>query len=205
MAAVGDIYQITVTQQVSALETFNNVFYYGAAAGTPSADDLNSAFVDDIWDVVRTIQAPAVLTTSYYCINGNDNTDWELSVANDAGVGGGVPLPLFVAAGFRTPFLGTGKGYGYKRIGGIPTGFVGTAAGGAWNTASQAALEAVQDVLGLTVEGDNAAYDPVIITGGFTLGVAPTVKGSGKGDWQTNAYPSSQVTRKVYSWQRFST
>lgn len=200
MPSIGDLYQLTVIQEAPVSERFVNVFYYAAVSGTPSADDLVSAFVDDLWDVVRSIQAPTIATSSYYAINGMENLDWHLSAANDVGTGGGVMLPAFVAAGFRSPFLGSGKGYSYKRVGGVPTGFVGTSTDGSWNSASLGALQAVQDALGVTVVGDNAAYDPVVLLGGFALGTTPTLKAGTKGQWTTNRFPSSQVTRKPARW-----
>jgi len=200
--AVGDIYQTLVKYRMPGGEESVNAYYWKVDSGTSTADDLNSAFADDIWDLARGLQNTGTITYSYDTVNGMDNDDYEYSSASDAGTSGGGDLACtFAAVSVRSPYLGVGKGYSYKRVGGIALGFFGTS-DGSWNPTGLTQLEALQDAHGLLLEGDNASYIPIIITGGFKLGVNPTELADIRGSWTTNVFPSSQVTRKQSSWQR---
>lgn len=203
--AVDDIYQIRVKQVMAGGEEMLNVFYYQVISGNSSADDLNSVFADDLWDLVRAMQTPSTVTTQYQCINGRDNSDYEEQNASDAGLSANTFVAArFAALGFRSPRTQPGIRYSYKRFGGVPVQAFGTT-DGSWDNTIYTTIIPIQNILGATLEGDDAAYDPVQITGGFELGVNPTKKTTLKGQWQFNIYPSSQVSRKISDWQVLTT
>lgn len=209
--AQGDIYQIQVFQTFSALQDdVLNVFYYRAeAAASSNANDVLSVFSeqegDSPWEAARTIQRTNMVTTLYRVINGNDNQDYVEAGASDAGTKTSLvgACPIFVAVGFRGPRPGPGVRYSYKRIGGIPSDYLASNSG-SWAGDAGDDFQVPQDAFGLELEGDFNLYAPVQITGGFSLGVAPTFSYSLVGNWTTNVYPSHQVSRANYDWQRLS-
>jgi hypothetical protein len=199
--AVADIYQIKVFQDMPGQDLILNVFYYAVQAGEDDPDDLLSVFAEEVWDVVRAIQVPSCVTYKYEVINGSNNTVWKEQGVADAGTNiATAPVTPFIAAGFRSSRVFLGSRYSYKRFAGAPSASIDTS-DGSWNATMLGKAYDVSVGLGAVLEGDEAFYYPIQITGGFQLGVAPTPKQNVLGQWTFNRFPTHQDTRQPYEWQ----
>lgn len=195
--AIGDVYQIKMTQTQSA-QVINNVFYYIASAGFTSAQDLLDAFVADIFTPMIGMYSAACVTKQIQVVNGMANGDQVVEDMSVAGSRAGVSLATFLACGMRKRNAGIGSRYSYKRfLYGVVADLTGQ---GLWGAPFLADVAPIADALGAVLEGVEGAYNPVQITGGFQLGVEPTVSQFLSGSWQVNGKVTHQDTRQEFFW-----
>lgn len=181
-------------------EPMLNVFYYREVTGASgNAVDCIDAFEDDVVPKIQAIWHADTNTTKFTCINGMDNDDASVQFINTIGINPiTFTLPPNLAAGLRNPPLLPGQQYSYKRFGGVVNDLstIGT-----WGSTFDALLATLGTQLGAdinTVLGN--FYRPVLLTGGFRLGVTPVESRPVTGNWQYNDWPTHQDTRQIYNW-----
>lgn len=196
--AVNDVYQLRVEGLYQGQDCVNVFYYQQLAGGVGGAADLLNEFVDNVWNLVQIIQVASYQTFRFQVINGNNNADQVEQVVDIDGLDTiGLRLPAFIAAGFRGQRVGIGLQYAYKRIAGIGA-YIDV--NGQWSPAIRAQLADVAVGLGALLEGALGSYSPVILTGGFSLGIAPVVSYSLQQPWVYDLYPTAQRTRQSYLW-----
>lgn len=198
MGSVNDIYQIKLRTSLSGQILLND-FYYRAISGADiDATDLAGAFYTDfVIGVLLPNLSSAATVTQIQVVNGMDNSDQAVLDISEVGANGAARLPSHFASSFRRRTIGVGARYSYKRFGGMVAAL---AQNGTWTALYQAYLQAIATFLGTNIEADGGAYEPCQITGGFILTVTPTFKQVLTGDWQYGAEPTTQNTRKSYTW-----
>lgn len=195
----GDIYQTRIYQNYGGQDLLN-VFYHVVSPAAPesTAIDLSVNFRNDVWNLARALQVPSCTTIRAVTVNGMNNADYYDTTLDQDGLHvSSSGLAPNIAAGFRSQSAGPGTRYAYKRVGGVVNSLN---ADGTWTNAYQTIMAALGVALGSLLETDDALYVPCTVTGGFALGVAPTLGRGAAAPWSFNAYPSHQDTRQTLIW-----
>lgn len=200
--AIWDTYQVKITTRHPDGQDMLNVHYYQQqSAGDGDASDLYQEFMDSVATAQRGLMTDNANVVNVQVINGNNNTDFQFANLLLPGTTiVSTPAASFVALGFRSPAPPPGQRYSYKRIGALPATWLDTS-DGRWDTNIDTPAAAYATAVADTLEGTEAAYSPVQVTGGFSLGVAPTPVRNLNGFWQFNRFPTHQTTRQVLLWE----
>lgn len=197
--ALGDVYQLKVQGSVQ-FEECEMVHYYRQTTALGSAEDLATAYRDLKSAQLRAVMNPGAFINSYFCINGMNNADFFLLSDSQPGtLNPSAELPSFAAFAFRSPYMGPGTRYTYKRLWGVSAGIFNPTGGGI-GPGLMALLQQICDSFGAITAGQVGTYEPVQITGGFRLGVAPTVSQVLIGQWLCYYTFTTQKSRQQYSW-----
>lgn len=199
--AVGDIYQSVVTVDHPSGEETQAAFYYRVIVqgGEITAENVSDEIVTNILPGWQAICANSYQFNQVRTINGMDNNDFNVTNPSLVGTSSALVSAPQLAMAFRSPGPPPGGRYGYKRL----TAAIGTSVGtsdGSMPANIRSTAIAIQNALGTLLELSGGTIEPALITGGFRLGVAPTFGRSLQGQWQLNAFPSTQNTRKRYNW-----
>lgn len=194
---IGDVIQVKVSGTYLG-EAWNNVFYYlqaggGAAAAGACLNLFEAQVMDNVVDMMLDTSDVTYLTA----VNGMNNADQYERLPNagysvgelDAAVLG--EAPSNVAVGFRSNRNGIGTRYSYKRFAGVPLSWLSA---NGWDASSDTLRAAMAVALGGTLTGSGYTFQPVQVTGGFTLGTAPTYTFV-LDAWSPMTRPSTQNTR----------
>lgn len=201
--AAGNIYQVRTIMTLPDSKP-QNVFYYREKSGIGgSSQDLANAFIEDVVSKLKDILTAGTIIDQVRVINGNNNVDNFVADIDQAGAySGATTSPDFLAIAFRKRIGGTGFRYSYKRFSGIPASAIGYAGWQDSGTTFFTRVNALAVALGAEIaQLTGATYEPVQITGGFKLGVAPTFKTLLTTQWEINDRASHQDTRQVYEWK----
>lgn len=200
--ALNDIYQLKVNQELQGQSILNVYYYREITAGAGNAEDVITEFLDIVLDAQIGMQAPQLTVLSIEGINGMNNFDYHIETLSLVGTyGAGQTLPAHIGVAFRSISRGPGTRYSYKRIAGARTAFLGGNNNGRFDTAFLESYGNPMGVaLGTVLEGADGSYQPVQITGGFTLGEAPVANHDLMGQWAIDEYFSHQDTRQNYIW-----
>lgn len=125
MAAVGDVFQVTLTSSYLG-KTINNVWHYVVSVlGDPAAfpQFQLEAFVNEfIQNRIADLVNEEFEFLTLYTINYNDPSEFALSDLNGFGAlptDDDAALPSYLALAFRYARVAGGQRYGYKRLAGL--------------------------------------------------------------------------------------
>jgi hypothetical protein len=197
--ATDDVYQLRLQGNIQG-QGVELVHFYQSTGALSSAVELAGLYRDDVVAALKPAMNIRAFLDNVFVINGNDNSEYANLVLGDAGTWAtGSDLPPHFAFAFRSPYPGPGKRYSYKRLWG-PTSSMFTPTGGALNVTINAILSDICIAFGAELIGATVGYTPVQVTGGFKLGVVPTVAHLLIGTWACYYTVSTQKTRQNYFW-----
>lgn len=200
---VGHYYQVKLHQTYGGQELLN-VFWYGhsSGAGTLMAEALNDLVFNSIYaGVVQGLQDEDCICTRVETVDWQAPSDYFAEDFSQVGLAvAGVAQPSNVAVAFRSPKLGPGTRYGYKRFGGVKLVLDDT---GEIDTLShEVLLDDIATRLGLILTSAGNTFVPfqVRITAATPLGTPPLPRRGYVGNWTWNKRPGTQNSRKSYEW-----
>lgn len=197
---VGDVVQFRTKYDYQG-EDMSNVYYYRCTSVVPpvTAQDFIDAVQVTLMPKIYDITHVDATYRQLVAINGMDNSDAAVELVTEAGNSTFTAAsPSFVSVGLRCPPVQPGQHYSYKRYGGVPMEI--ELADGAWKASYVAVIVALQEELDDDTSGFGGEWEPVQITGGFTLGITPVVARVLSNPWQHDLIPTHQDTRQLYDW-----
>lgn len=200
MGDLNDIYQLRTQMVHEEGQVAFIVCYYQIVSlgGTITAENVADDFVTEVLTPLATATNEGNVINRLYTINGMDNEDFNDTNPSLSGSHTGNNLPAVQAAGIRGPW--PGPGFNRARHNLMAGSGSDNNGSGRWSDTFKATLQAVADNFGAQLELTGGLIDPVTIGGGFKLGVAPTFRGSARGQWEINIFPTTQKGRQDYAW-----
>lgn len=196
MPAPYDVVYMLLDKQLYSGQRMINRYFYGAEiSASPNAADLAAEFNATMMPLITQVQTAQVEHTNIVCVNLSDITDYVDLGISDFGQETGDGMPPHSPVGFRASQAGYGIRPGGKRISGFPEAWQ---SGGLVNTTVGQLLQ-MATALGMTLEGDDAAYYPITVEvpSPFVppLPVVPVNRDAI--NWTIRPYVSTQMTRKL--------
>lgn len=199
--ATGDIWQLRLKSRFAGQDCYNVFYYTQVDVGSPTASDVATVVWEKIEAALRALTTSNTTYESMTAINGMDNTNAFILPISEAGTyPNAVGLPSFVALAARNLPAIPGERYSYKRFVGLPAASIGGSQG-QWTAAYTTLIETLVKTLDDPVfTSFGSTILPCQVTGGFKLGVVPTLGRLLTSPWQYNQIPSHQDTRQNLVW-----
>jgi hypothetical protein len=175
-------------------------YYQIVSGGSISAVQVLSDWFATIVEEILDIWPANTNSTQYQIINGMDNGDnYELAQTDAGQNGSSAYLPSMASLALRQPRSSPGQRHAYHHLGGMTNQLA--AGSGTWDGTVITLINALIANLDNPISVDAIAnIVPVQLTGGFKLGVEPTVARILSGGWQMCLFPVPLRRRVQYDW-----